>query len=251
MRTGETSLTIRIPYRVDCPPACRGSAWGRAIQGASRAHPDTESIMTKERKIKANAVTTHEFLHDGNIRFSARGAGSAVLDLSKVSLENRHKAMLEGFVKRIINMAAIERDTDTGASATPADKWARMQAAIEHYNSGSEMWAMKVAAGSGQDDSGLIVQALMRVKSWTIEAADAWIAKVATAKSIDRKAVLGNLRKNPDVLRAIGEIKAERAAANKAVNAADFLAEMEDLDENDEDESVETIGDTPNEEAPF
>ena len=131
-----------------------------------------------------------------------------------------------------------------------SDVAARMAAAIEHYNSGSPMWAMRQAAGAGVDDSGLVVQALMRVKGWTVEAADAWIARVAEAKGLDRKAVLGNVRKNPDVLRAIGEIKAERAAANKAANAEDFLAEM-DLVES-EDESTETVGGpTGDDEAPF
>lgn len=204
-------------------------------------------MATNERKLKSNSVTQHVFQHDGNILFRVPGVGEAVLRVGEVSLENRHKAMLEGFVKRVINMAAISRNTDTGASATPAEKWARMQAAIEHYNSGSLMWAMKVAA-SAPDDAGLVVQALTRVKSCTIEQANALVEAMMAKHTLERKDVLANLHKNPAIVKAMGEIRAEHAAANKATNAVDFLAEMDELGEDDEDESVETK--TP-EEAPF
>lgn len=210
--------------------------------------------MTTERKLKSNSVTQHVFQHDGNILFRVPGVGEAVLRVGDVSLENRHKAMLEGFVKRIINMAAISRNTDTGASATPAEKWARMQTAIEHYNSGSLMWAMKVAS-SAPDDAGLVVQALMRVKSVTIEQANALIEAMMAKHTLERKDVLANLRKNPAIVKAMGEIRAEHAAANKATNAADFLAEMDALGEDGEDESVESAERTESseepEEAPF
>lgn len=208
--------------------------------------------MTNERKLKSNSVTQHVFQHDGNILFRVPGVGEAVLRVGEVSLENRHKAMLEGFVKRIINMAAISRNTDTGASATPAEKWARMQAAIEHYNSGSLMWAMKVAS-SAPDDAGLVVQALMRVKACTIEQANGLIEAMMTKHTLERKDVLANLRKNPAIVKAMGEIRAEHAAANKATNAADFLAEMDELSADPEDESVESAEESANEpeEAPF
>lgn len=208
-----------------------------------------------ERKLKSNAVTQHVFEHDGNILFRVPGVGEARLRINDVSIENRHKAMLEGFVKRVINMAAINRDTDTGASATPAQKWARMQAAIEHYNSGSTMWGLRVAEGAGADDAGLVVQALMRVRKCTIEAANAAIEAMMAKHSLERKAVLANLRKNEQIIRAMADIRAEHAAANKATNAADFLAEMDELDEDaGEGESVETAEPTNSgtaDEAPF
>jgi hypothetical protein len=205
-----------------------------------------------ERKLKSNSVTQHVFQHDGNILFRVPGVGEAVLRVGDVSLENRHKAMLEGFVKRIINMAAISRNTDTGASATPAEKWARMQAAIEHYNSGSLMWAMKVAS-SAPDDAGLVVQALMRVKSCTIEQANSLVEAMMAKHTLERKDVLANLRKNPAIVKAMGDIRAEHAAANKATNAADFLAEMDELSADPEDESVESAEESADEpeEAPF
>ncbi len=213
-----------------------------------------------ERKVKSNAVTTHEFLHDGNIRFAVPNVGQAVLRVGEVSLENRHKAMLEGFVKRIINMAAINRDTETGASATPAQKWARMQAAIEHYNSGTTMWGLRVAAGEGVDDAGLVVQALMRVKAVDLDKANGLVEAMMAKHTLDRKAVLANLRKNPAIIKAIADIKAEHAAANKQAKAADFLAEMDSIDEADEtvetsgsgaEEEIEGLDEDGPEEAPF
>lgn len=189
-------------------------------------------------KAKSNAVTQHAFQHDGNILFRVPNVGEAVLRVDQVSLENRHKAMLEGFVKRVVNMAAISRNTDTGASATPTEKWARMHAAIEHYNSGSTMWGMKAAEGSGLGDDGIIVQALMRVKSVTIERVNELVEAMMVKHSLERKAVLANLRKSEPIIRMVAEIKAEHAAANRATNAADFLDEMDSLDEGDD--GVET-----------
>lgn len=205
--------------------------------------------MEKQRKLRSNAITTHEFLHNGDIRFGVPGVGSAVLRFADVSLENRFKCQQEGAVKTVINRAALERDPETGASATPETKWRRMLDRIEHLNSGATSWSQAREAAGGGDDAGLIVQATMRVKGWTVEQVEAWIAKVCVAKSLERKAVIGNLRKNPDVIRAVAEIKAERAAANKAADAVDFLKEMEETDFLDDD-STQVSDEEPEEVAP-
>jgi hypothetical protein len=192
---------------------------------------------------KKNATVQITPTHEGNLLVKVLGAGEFVFDRQATSLECRHFAELKGWKFTLEDAAAIERDTETGLSATPQMKFDAIKAIAEHYMSGTTTWGRKRAAGEASpSDEGLTLLALMRVKGWDTDAANAWVAKVATAKSIDRKAVLANVRKNPEVILATAAIKAERAAANKNANAADFLAELDE---------ERPAGDAGDDEAPF
>jgi hypothetical protein len=172
---------------------------------------------------------------DGKLIFDVKGAGNLTLDPDKVSAENRSRAMYHGFEQRVRDAGALLRDTDNGKSATPADKLAAMARIVEHLMSGATEWAIKAAAGGGTDH-GLTILALMRVKAWDIDQASAQIEKIALAKGLERKDVLANLAKNPEIIRAVGDIKAERAAKS-AVDASDLLDEMGDDAEDDEEDA--------------
>ena len=182
--------------------------------------------MTQDtKKARAGSIISTTRMDDKLI-FNVAGAGTLTLDLDKVSAENRSRAMYHGFEQRVRDAGALLRNTEDGKSATAADKLASMARIVEHLMSGATEWAIK-AAGGARDDTGLTLLALMRVKGWDVDAANAWVAKVALTKGIETKAVLANVAKNPDVIRAVGEIKAERAAKS-AVDASDLLDEMGD-----------------------
>lgn len=200
--------------------------------------------MTKKQK--SNSVTTHEVLHNGNIIFKVVGAGEFTFDRSKTSLEVRREAESQGWVKRIINMAAIERDPETGLSATPEFKFKRMLACAEHYMTGTTQWRL-VASAPKADDTGLVLMGIMRALGLDLEAAEKKVAKLAAKNGADREATLRVLAKAPDVVAAIGQIKAERAAEQSKISAADMLADLMGDDEEDEGE-----GDEPGDaDAPF
>jgi hypothetical protein len=193
-----------------------------------------------QTKAKANSTITHS-MQDGKIEFRVLNAGSFTFDPDKVSAENRARAMIHGFVQRISDGGALSRNPDTGLPATPADKMARMQRIADHLMSGATEWALRVAAS--QPDSGLTLMGIMRALGIDLETAEARLAKMAAKLGVDRAACIKRLGEAPDVIKAIGEIKAERAAAGTKVNASDLLAEMDDEDEEDDEEDAEEEGD--------
>jgi hypothetical protein len=109
----------------------------------------------------------------------------------------------------------------------------------KHYaNKDVVVWGRKAAAtGGARDDTGLVLQALMRVWGRDLDKVNALVGKLAAKNGRERDAELRDLAKAGDVVKAIGEIKAERAAASKRVNAAAMLAELEDEDEEGDEEA--------------
>ena len=112
--------------------------------------------------------------------------------------------------------------------------------------SGATEWALRVAASQGVD-AGLTLMGIMRALGIDLETAEARLAKMAAKLGVDRAACIKRLGEAPDVIKAIGEIKAERAAAGTKVNASDLLAEMDDGEEegDDEESDDESDEDTP------
>ena len=104
-----------------------------------------------------------------SIEFELRGLPSLKFDLRKVSEINRNRAAAVGFADvRIVNAAAISRNAPDGSirSATemPKLKREKMEALIQHYESGTVEWRVKRAAGGeGRDNSGITLQAMKRV----------------------------------------------------------------------------------------
>lgn len=89
---------------------------------------------------RANWTIAHK-VEGETIMFSVKGAGNLVLDTRGVSVQNKSRAMLHGLVQRISDAAAMARDSKTGASATPQEKFEAMKRLVEHYQSGSEEWS--------------------------------------------------------------------------------------------------------------
>lgn len=89
---------------------------------------------------RANWTIAHK-IEGQLVKFAVKGAGDLVLDLAKVNSANRARAELHGFVQRISDAAAMARDSKTGASATPQQKFEAMKRLVEHYESGSEEWS--------------------------------------------------------------------------------------------------------------
>ena len=194
--------------------------------------------MSKIDKKRANSIITVSRF-DNKLTFAFAGVGQFVFDPDKVSAENRARAMMHGFEQRIRDAAALSVDRDTGRSATPQEKHDAALRIAEHLMSGSTDWNLRPAATGGVD-AGLTILALMRVRGLDIDGANALVDKIASAKGLDRKAVLANMAtKNAEIIRATADIKAERAARS-GIDAVDMLAEMEaggDDPETEDDEN--------------
>lgn len=99
--------------------------------------PPAPPALTGKR---ANWTIAHK-IEGESIMFSVKGAGTLVLDTRKLSEGNKLRAMLHGMVQRVSDAAAMARDSKTGASATPQEKFEAMSRLVEHYASGSGEWS--------------------------------------------------------------------------------------------------------------
>ena len=198
-----------------------------------------------QTKAKANSTITHS-MQDGKIEFRVLNAGSFSFDPDKVSAENRARAMIHGFVQRISDGGALSRNPETGLPATPADKMARMQRIADHLMSGATEWALRVAASQGVD-AGLTLMGIMRALKLDLDATERFLATPMVKWELARTATIKRLGESPDVVQAIGDIKAERAASQTKVNASSLLDEIDAGEEegDDEESDDEADEDTP------
>jgi hypothetical protein len=179
--------------------------------------------------------------HDGNLIASVAGFPDILFDRSKASLECRHFAELKGWKFTLEDAAAKSRTEANGFKPSAEEKYNAIKAIADHYMSGVTTWGRR-ATGEAKEDHGLTILALMRVRGLDVDGANALVDKIATAKGLDRKAVLANMAaKNAEIIRATADIKAERAAESR-INAVDLLSEMMAAGDDESDD------DTPDEE---
>jgi len=98
--------------------------------------------MSSERKRVVQYVVDVEA---GTITYVVAGAGQTTLDLNKTTQDTRQAALYNGFKQAGGDKAAIARDSKTGRSATPGEKFARIKAWVEHLNAGGA-WELPQAA---------------------------------------------------------------------------------------------------------
>lgn len=177
---------------------------------------------------RENAVVRVDEIGTGEgLRFTVPGEGSFEVRLADLSQAVRDRATLHGIKQRISDKAAIPRDTTTGASATPEQKFAAMRALAEHYSSGTENWELR-GAGSGQRDGGeidLVLRAIAQIQG--VSAAD--VRERAEARCADKGEKLGvwtrrmanaegamgdNIRRVMDELRPKSKVDAEDEIAS-------------------------------------
>lgn len=118
-------------------------------------------------KAKSNSVITHELVPgrtvgDACIIFSVVNIGDIKLEISALSESNQERAMIHGMIQRISDAAAIPRDTTTGKSATPQEKFDAMAKLVAHYESGTSEWSRVRESGEG-NSGGLLLAALTRL----------------------------------------------------------------------------------------
>jgi hypothetical protein len=164
---------------------------------------------------KSNSVVTVE--RAGTVLiYTVLGVGQLRLDRASMHPDNIAAAVLHGMEQRIRDAGAIARDKETGASATPQQKYDAMQQLVEHYSSGSPDWTLKRAEGAGGAKS-ITIEAIARVKQCDYQTAEDMVNRLAASKyANDRKVALRQLANTPSVQAAILAIRAERMPTPKA-----------------------------------
>lgn len=151
-------------------------------------------------KQKSNSVITHEVDANGVIRFNVLGVGALFLNMDNVSQDVANRAAIHGMIQRISDAAAIPRNTETGQSATPEEKYEAMRKLVEHYESGTTEWSRKPAAGEGSK-GGLLFKALCimspskspdEIRDWMASKTKAQLAVIRTSAKV--AAVIDSIR---------------------------------------------------------
>lgn len=160
---------------------------------------------------------------DGDIitlTFGHDTANPLALSAQYLTPEIQHAAMMHGLKQKLVDAAAIPRDTETGRSATPAQKMDAVRSVLETLRAGQ--WNKTRATGEGSTAAGgLLYRALVRLQAGKMapEAVKTWLA----GKDKEAQAAL---RGNARIAAIIAEIKAEDAAKNPGSLGDDLLAEL-------------------------
>lgn len=198
--------------------------------------------MATKDKAPRDTLTSVVWQHDGTAVVTVKGYPALTFNPMKASLLNRNYAQQFGWDNRIKNKTSVTADKATG-KVDLGEKYRLAKELIEFYEQGGDAWEMR-SAGSPREgtDAGLVLQALMNVKGWTLDECNAKVGKMAEAKKVERKDILASLAKNPEIIREVAEIKAKRAAAS-SVDAASLLDELDGLEDGED-------GEDPADEAP-
>lgn len=172
--------------------------------------------------VNAEGEATISPLGAVGVRFTAVGAGHRDLDLRKVSDTVARQFQLHGATQRVSDRAAISRDETTGRPATPEEKLAAMAALIDHYESGTEQWGMRIS-GERTIDGGLLKQALLAMYEGR-KTAEQISAHLKTLSATQQKQLL-----NSDKVRPFAD--AIRAELAKGVDTEELLAGLEGLED--------------------
>jgi hypothetical protein len=179
-----------------------------------------EAIMAK---FKSNSVIAWSVNTAArSLTATVKGVGDITLNLSTVSQANLDYAAFHGLKQRLTDAAAIGRDEESGASATPQEKYDAIMRVRDHLASGSADWRLRGEAGDRGEQS-IIVQALARVQRTDEATIREKVEAMAEKRGVKPAAVLRKLATAPDVARAIDAIRAERGFA---ADAEDLLEEL-------------------------
>ncbi len=194
-----------------------------------------------QSKRKSNTVVTHELVGNSAIKFTV-GTSEFLFTLPERGTANHDAAAIHGFVQKISDRAAIGRDPETGASASPEEKFAAMKECAERLMAGGPWNAVATGTGSA---GGLLYRAMRALYP------NAWTDRTTFAAYLEEKAISETAKtggfKDPvsgrvrpytahdvskglmAVKRVSKEIERIRVEEGKsvAINAADMLQELE------------------------
>ena len=131
------------------------------------------------------------------------------------------QATLHGLKQKLVDAAAIARNTETGASATVQDKKEAVLAVLNRLMAGE--WNKTREGGESAAKGSLLLLALGRMNPAGDMSA---LAERVKAMTDEQRAALS---KNPKVLVHIQAIQAERAAAKARMSGVDSDALLGDL----------------------
>jgi frataxin-like iron-binding protein CyaY len=177
-------------------------------------HIEEPDMTTKSANIPAiDATITGRVL---TLAFA--NGGKIVVDADRLTADIFTQATMHGLKQKLVDAAAISRNTDTGRAASVEDKYNAVFEVYERLMAGE--WN-KRREGAGAQSGGLLFSALCRMYEGK-KTPDA-VREYLDAKTDAEKAAL---RKNSKVAAMIETIRAERAK-DGGTDGEDLLAELD------------------------
>lgn len=185
-----------------------------------------------QSKPKSNSVITYEPLYDNGvcvgIRFRVRGQDKPLdMDMRKLHPTIWDRAAMHGMTQRVSDAAAMSRNPETGASATPQEKYDAMARLVAHYESGTDQWSVVRERGEGPRRGLIIIRALADVmKIASFEVPDK-IKALAVKRGETARKVYATFRTQPGKVRDRYEELRDAEAAKSGIAGNDLLNEIE------------------------
>ena len=143
---------------------------------------------------------------DGALILEFRHGETLRLHPESLNPEIQRMAMLHGLKQKLVDAAAISRDTATGRAATIVTKYEAVREIFDRITGaggGTPSWNKPRAGGAG-GQGGLLARAIARYKSVTVEQAKAYLDRLTDAQK-------QALRVAPQIATIINELRAESA----------------------------------------
>ena len=143
--------------------------------------------------------------NDGTLVLTFRHGEVLRVNPETLNPEIQRAAMLHGLKQKLVDAAAISRDTTTGRAATIATKFDAVKEIFDRIT-GANGWPAwnKPRAGGAGGQGGLLARAIARYKSVPVEAAKAYLERLTDAQK-------QALRVDPRIATIINELRAESA----------------------------------------
>lgn len=139
----------------------------------------------------------------GNLTLTFRHGERLMVFMDQLTPEIQRAAMLHGLKQKLVDAAAITRDTATGRAATIQTKYDAVKEIFDRITGENPSWNKPRAGGAG-GQGGLLARAIARYKNVTIEQAKAYLDRLTDAQK-------QALRVDPRIATIINELRLESA----------------------------------------
>jgi len=202
--------------------------------------------MTKVANGKKSTISADIFGSVLTLTFA--NGQEVVVDAAQLSEKIRNAAMMHGLKQKLVDAAALSRNTETGLPASVADKFDAVNKIAQRLVKPDGEWNEGRTGGNPLGGgANILIRALMQMTGKD----KPYVEDFLSAKTKEERAAL---RKNPKVLAIISELQA--ATVSNGVNTDSLLSELGvsdgpgDSDDNDDDEADEVIQPEPPQQKP-
>ena len=157
------------------------------------------TTTTTEQKKDIEATVTD----DGTLILEFRHGETLKLHPEALTPEIQRAAMLHGLKQKLVDAAAISRDTATGRAATIQTKFDAVREIFDRITGENPSWNKPRAGGAG-GQGGLLARAIARYKNVALEQAKAYLDRLTDAQK-------QALRVDPRIAAVINELRLETA----------------------------------------